>query len=391
MSLGVLNDSLYPIIVAVSVLTIFTTPYFIKMADSAYTVLERHLPSGLNFLINRYAKQVVDTNETRRLWRAIIKRYLWRIVLYSVILLAMILISRNFLFPIMENLLKDWGHLIATIITMLAMSPILVAMSFSTTKPDERIKLHQSASFYDVPLVAMRIVRYLIGLFFIVYFVTLAYSTLAGWLVGVGCFMLLIIVSSSRLAQHYHRMEVKFMNNLNSRENTRLGTNNNLVEDLHQAYIEVRPTDSYVGDRLCDSGLRRDYGVSVSSIQRGDLYMPLPSKDARIFPGDILGVIGTDEQLKTLNEDLESAASVAPAPPAQHKVELQSILLTPNSPIINKKLAETNIGANFYSMLLKVRHADGSYEQPTADTILREGDLIWVVGDPSGFEAMKGA
>ena len=96
MSLGVLNESLYPIIVAVSVLTIFTTPYFIKMADGAYAGVEKHLPRGLNFLISRYSKQVVDSNETKQLWIAIIKRYVWRILLYSVILLAEILFSRTF-------------------------------------------------------------------------------------------------------------------------------------------------------------------------------------------------------------------------------------------------------------------------------------------------------
>ncbi|MDE6400426.1 MAG: cation:proton antiporter, partial [Muribaculaceae bacterium] len=36
MSLGVLQESLYPIIVAVSVITIFTTPYFVKLSQPAY-------------------------------------------------------------------------------------------------------------------------------------------------------------------------------------------------------------------------------------------------------------------------------------------------------------------------------------------------------------------
>ena len=200
MSLGVLNPSIYPIIVAVSVLTIFTTPYFISMADGAYGIVERHLPKGLNFLISRYSKQVTDSNETKQLWRAILKRYLWRIVLYSVILLAEILISQQFLFPFLEGHFEKFGHLLATILTIMAMAPFLFAMSFSTTEPDERIKLHQSASFYDVPLVAMRIIRYLITLFFIVYFCTMAYSTLIGWLVGAGCFTLVMIFASTKLS-----------------------------------------------------------------------------------------------------------------------------------------------------------------------------------------------
>jgi len=390
MSLGVLNPSLYPIIVAVSVVTIFTTPYFISMADGAYAIVERHLPKGLNFLISRYSKQVVDSNETKNLWSAIIKRYLWRILLYSVILLAEILFSRQFLFPLLEKHFSHFGHLIATVATIAAMAPFLFALSFSTTKPDERMRLHQSASFYDVPLVAMRIIRYLVTLFFIVYFCTLAYSSIVGWLVGVGCFILIMIFASTKLTARYHRMETRFMNNLNSRENTRLGTNNNLVSDMHQAYIEVDPTSPFVGDRLRDSGLRRDYGVSVSSIQRGDDYMPLPSADARIFPGDVLGVIGSDDQLKLLNEDIEAAkAAVAAIPVHQHKVELKSILLSENSPIINIPLGHTDIQKDYYSMIVKIQRGESEFLQPMPDTVLRAGDTIWIVGDPEFIPKMK--
>ncbi|MDE6559121.1 MAG: cation:proton antiporter, partial [Muribaculaceae bacterium] len=103
MSLGVLKESLYPIIVAVSVITIFTTPYFIKLAMPAYNAVEQRLPAGLQFLIERYSKQGTDTSDTKRLWRDILSRYLWRIVLYSVILLAVIIVSRQFLFPVLEG------------------------------------------------------------------------------------------------------------------------------------------------------------------------------------------------------------------------------------------------------------------------------------------------
>ncbi len=390
MSLGVLNPSLYPIIVAVSVLTIFTTPYFIQMADGAYVIIERHLPKPLNFLISRYSKQVTDSNETKELWMAIIKRYLWRILLYSVILIAEIIFSRKFLLPFTEELFPKWGHLIATVITILAMLPFLVALSFSTTKPDERMKLHQSASFYDVPLVAMRIVRYLLALVFITYFTTLAYSSITGWIVGGGCFIIIMVFASTKLMQRYNRMEERFMNNLNSRENTRLGTNNNLVDDMHQAYIQIGQCAPFVGDKIIDSGLRDEYGVSISSIQRGEDYMPLPSPMARIFPGDILGVIGSDDQLKRLNEDIESSEQACnTVKVTQHKVELKSIRLSEKSPIVDIPLGRTNIQKDYYSMIVKVQRSEDDFLQPDKDTVLLAGDIIWVVGDPAYFEKMK--
>ena len=391
MSLGVLEQRLYPIIVAVSVLTIFTTPYFIKMSDGAANIAERHLPKGMRFLIDRYSGQSFDSNETKRLWRAILSRYLWRILLYSVVLLAEILFSEAFLFPMADKYFGSLGHVIATVLTVIAMLPFLIALTFSGTQNADKVRLHQTAAFYDVPLLAMRIIRYLVALFFIVYFTTVAYSSLTGWLVGAGCFVLVLIFASTKIVRRYRTMEDKFLNNLNIRENTRLGINNNLVDDMHQAFIEIDQNTPFVGDRLVDSGLRRDYGVSVSSIQRGESYMPLPAKDTRLFPGDILGVIGTDLQLRHLNKDIEAYHEAADNLASAHQthVELTSIRLNADSPIIDIPLRDTDIRHDFYSMIIKMQRGEEFY-QPSPDLVLRQGDVVWVVGDPNFFETIKG-
>ena len=390
MGMGVLVPQLYPIIVAVSVITIFTTPYFIKMADPAYKFVEPRLPKALHFLIDRYTKQTSDSDDTRKLWRDILKRYLWRILLYSVILIAIILLSTHFLFPLMSSIAGDWGHRLATLITLLLMSPFLVALSFSSIKKNERMKLHATASFYDVPLVVMRIVRYLISLLFIVYFIGLSYKASIAWLVGVGFFILILVFDSTKLLNRYRNIEKKFMDNLNIRENTRLGINNNIIDDLHQAYINVGPSAPFVGDRLKNSGLRKKYGVSISSIQRGQKRIPLPSGDTRIFPGDILGVIGTDEQIKLLNDDIEqNKKENSLISESQPVVELKSLKLSPASPIVNKPLKDTDLRGDYYSMLIKIYRDDEGYIQPVPSLVLQPGDVVWVVGDPSQFEKMK--
>ena len=261
MGLGVLDASLYPIIVAVSVITIFTTPYFIKLSTPAYKALEKHLPEKLRFLIDRYSSQKVDTNETARLWREILGRYVWRIVLYSVILIAIIILCRQALFPLVEGFLPKWGHLVATACTLVLMSPFLAALSFTEIKPDDKMKHHSTASFYDVPLIAMRVIRYILALLFVVYFLTVCYSSIVGWIGGSICFLIIVIFASSELMKGFDKMEAKFMNNLNNRENARSGANNNLVSDLHQAYVDIKPNCRFAGDKLKDSGLRSEFGV----------------------------------------------------------------------------------------------------------------------------------
>lgn len=387
MGLGVLQASLYPIIVAVSVITIFTTPYFIKFADPAYNFVVRHLPKGLNFLISRYSKQEIDAGEARSQWKNVIARNTGRIVLYSVILVAIILISQMLLFPMLDPLFSGWGRLVATVATLLVMLPFLGALCFSSIRTPDYDKRHT----YDVPTMVMRIVRYILTLLFIVYFLTLSYGSTVGWVAGVICFLFIIAFASRKLKSRYTAMEQRFIDNLNIRENTRLGLNNNLVDDMHQAYVEVGPGSAFVGDRLIDSGLRSDYGVSVSSIQRGQRIMPLPSKDERIFPGDILGIIGTDDQIKRLNDDIErdETASMKATPATQPEVILRSLRLTSSSPIIGKPLGETHIRRDYYAMIVKILRGEDEYIQPEPSTVLQPGDLVWFVGDSSRLDKMK--
>lgn len=393
MSLGVLSPEIYPVIVAVSVITIFTTPYFIKMSQPAYNWVEKHLPGSLRFLIDRYSKQGSDTSETRKLWRAVLSRYFIRFMLYSVVLIAIILASRTWLQPFFINLLgNDTGLLLAVIITLAAMSPFLGALLFASSSRTERMRLHSTAAFYDVPLVGMWVVRYLAVFLFILYYVSICYGATIGWLVGAGFYVVIILFASTVLRRRYHRMEQKFVDNLNVRENTRLGLNNQLVSDLHLAYIEVGPSSPFVGDRLQDSGLRRDYGISVSSIQRGQRLLPLPTKESRIFPGDILGVIGTDDQIKKLNDDIAAYERNAAAIDMKQtqKMELVSVKLGPNSPLNGKTVADSHLTDKYYSMLVKIQRPDGEYIQPEANTTMEAGDVVWLVGDPQIIDKLRG-
>lgn len=110
MSLGVLNTEIYPIVVAVSVLTTFTTPYFIRMSDPAYRFVARHLPARFNFLLDRYSARATAGNETRELWVSVLKRTLWRIMLYSILLVAIVALSLSYLLPWLNDIMPHWSN-----------------------------------------------------------------------------------------------------------------------------------------------------------------------------------------------------------------------------------------------------------------------------------------
>ncbi|MDE6086033.1 MAG: cation:proton antiporter, partial [Muribaculaceae bacterium] len=182
MSLGVLEPTIYPIVVAVSVITTFTTPYFIKMADPAYNFIEKHLPGRLHFLIDRYTQNVSKTGVSTSAWIVILKRSIWRIVLYSIVLLAITICSQNYLMPYLERIVPEWSRILGAIITISAMAPFLLALCLSSgNKNDDPGKEH-----YRVPHLVMSVFRVGIALAFLIHFLGATFSAGVGVSAGIG-------------------------------------------------------------------------------------------------------------------------------------------------------------------------------------------------------------
>lgn len=378
MSLGVLEPTIYPIVVAVSVITTFTTPYFIRMAPGAYNALARILPRQLNFLIDRYSNRAQSESESETLWKSLFKRYVWRILLYSIILIAITLVSLNYLMPLAEKTIGSWGRLVGTVITLIFMSPFLLALSYPASKRVERERLVQANARFDVPLVVMTIFRLLISLIFVVYLLSKIYSITVGWTIGMAVFILIIFVLSKRVRRRMRNIEAKFLDNLNERELRRSGRNNNLVSNMHLAYMTVGRDCPFVGERLKDSDVRRRYGVNIAGITRGQRVIPVPGGDIRIFPGDQLAIIGTDEQIQQLLPVVE-AESDSDIAQASDEIKMLHLQLSDSSPILGKTLDTSRLREDYKSLLVSVQRGD-EFIDPDDKLVFEPHDILWIVG-----------
>ena len=387
MSLGVLDNNIYPIVVAVSVITTFTTPYFIRLADPAYNLVERCLPARLHFLIERYRGKASAESETRALWLSVLKRYMWRIGLYSIVVIAVILVWTRILLPWLLEVSPTWGRLICSVTALLVMSPFLLALAIPASKQTERERLRAANAHFDVPLIVMTIFRLLLALGFIVYTLSVIHSMWVGWTIGFIIFAALLGTWSGKLKKQTRMIEARFFDNLNERELSRSGKNNNLVSDMHLAYIRVGYSSPFVGKKLIDSDMRRRYGVNVASIQRGGEIIAVPNGNERLFPGDVIGVIGTDELIEELlpvveMEELSHENQVS-------DMKLTSIHLSETSPLIGQTSASAQIRDRYKALLVAIQHSDGSYDHPTGSTVFYAGDVLWMVGDPKILKHLK--
>ena len=73
MSFGVISDFLYPIIVCVSVITAFATPFFIKGSERFYKYLDRRLPNKVKAALRRNTSESQTRNAHDKDWNQYIK------------------------------------------------------------------------------------------------------------------------------------------------------------------------------------------------------------------------------------------------------------------------------------------------------------------------------
>ncbi len=389
MSLGVLNSNIYPIVVAVSVLTTFGTPYFIKMATPAYGFVSKHLPQRLQFLIVRYSTNETQLSEEQPLWRKIMKRSMWRIVLYTVIIIAIILLSELYFMPLMADIIGDnWGKLVAVVATLVAMSPFLLALAVTGVKQSEREKLKEQGSKTMLPLVIIIIVRLVVASALVIGYLGHIYSMGVGLILGAIVFVTIILFFSNKVKRSMHDIEMQFMKNLNERELRRSGRDAVLVSDLHVAQVTVGYGCPFVGERLRNADIRKRYGVNVVGIQRGEQHFSIPTGDMRIFPGDILGIVGTDSQIQSLLPIVEKASSAESANTNDSEINLVHLEIGDNSPLIGQTTASARLRDDYSALLVAIQRGT-EYIKPDGAIPFCAHDILWIVGDSDKLKKLK--
>lgn len=389
MSLGVLDATIYPIVVAVSVLTTFTTPYFIRMANPAYRFVASHLPKRLDFLLERYSVRASAGNQAHELWMTMLKRYMWRVGLYSIVLIAITILCLNYALPFLNDLIPGWGRFLTAVLSIVAMAPFILALIMPSFKRSEWQQLRASSARADVPLVVMRLFRFIIALGFLIYVISHIYGAKVGWTAGLLVFLAIMFLFSKRLAKRAHSIENKFFYNLNEGDNRRSGYNNNLVSNYHLAYMKLGYGAPFVGQRIADSGLRDHYGINIMSIQRGTHLMYVPSGNTRLFPGDMLGVVGTEDAIQRVLPDIEQGADDSEAETNSADTRLLNVELSPDSPLIGKNVISASMGRDYSALLIAVQRAE-TFLPATKDTQFAPGDILWMYGIPASIARMKG-
>lgn len=382
-TLKVTSEMLYPIAVAISGVTTFTTPYLIKLSDPFCAWIEKHLPSEIKNRLEKY--QIAVSNSAATKHESYWNLYGMKIVLNSVIVLALTFFARNYLQIVTVQRLgpETWTQIVLTLSILILASPFLWALTIGRGASE----YSQGNKSLET---AIGILRMFLGLFFVSFIIWQLIP------IGVSPFIVFALFVFSfvfmRLSKPlYLKMESVFISNLDDKQKSSHKERPQLAPwDATLAEYILSPDSELVALTLRECALKEKYGVTVALIERGHKKIIAPSRDEFLFPYDGLFLIGTDEQLAKAQAVIEVKRDDS----ALEELEvygLESLLLTETSSYRGKSIRDCGLREHVNGLIVGLERNGKRILSPDSSTILHSDDLIWIVGDKNKIKSLKAA
>jgi CPA2 family monovalent cation:H+ antiporter-2 len=377
LTLNVTSNFLYPVAVAVSVLTAFTTPYMIKFSDPVYKRIEKILPQKWNKALSRYNVEAQNITEISD-WKKILRFYFVNVVLFSVIIITIILLSTKYIAPYFAD--YKWGQLITVGISLIILSPFLWALAFRRTHKQAYANIWVKTKQRG-PLLVLLASRVLLAILFIGFLFDRLFSPLIA-LIGVIVSVMILALLSKKIKAFYGKIEMQFLTNYNERE-TGMPDSIGVLSpwDSHITTFEINPKSPYIGKTLFESKIREEFGVNIAVIDRGDLVINVPNRAEYLYPNDKLSVIGTDEQLEKFKLHLDSTAVDSQKESTKQIVSLHHFTLGPNCPLLNRSIRESKLRERSKGLIVGIERNGKRILNPESDLVFEIGDKVWIVGN----------
>ena len=397
-SLHVTSDFLYPIVVAVSVITTFLTPYMIRFAEPASNFVDTHLPvKWKNFLLHYSSGSQTMNHES--LWKKLILALTRITIVYSIVSIAVVALAFRFLVPLfLEHIPGIWGRLLAAVVIILFISPFLRAIMIKKNHSAEFVTLWNDSRGNRAPLVATIVIRILIAVSFVMFVISGLFKVSVGLLLGVAVLLVIMMILSRQLKKQSIMIERKFFQNLRYRdmraeymgEKKPEYAGRLLSRDLHLTDFEVPGESAWAGKTLAELNFGKKYGIHVVSILRGRKRINIPGASVRLFPEDKIQVIGTDEELNQFSSEMEKAAILETDVVEKSEMILRQFRVDAHSIFLGKTMRESGIREQYHCLIVGVERGEETLHAPDPHEPFMEDDVVWIVGENADVYKLVG-
>ena len=395
LSLGVISNFLYPVVVAVSVITTFLTPYMIRLATPTYLVMEKHLPDKLINVLNHFAMSHPSTTQQSK-WKSLLKQMTINTVAYSILSAAVITLMFTFVLPFMRSLFPGWrlhwyANAITGLLTIIIIAPFLRAIVMKKNHSNEWKRLWVESSINRIPLLFTIFVRFVIALGFIFYICNYLTRFTNALMIIIGVVVVSLMIASRWTKKRSIKMERVFIHNLRSRdimaqvngEKKPLYEGHLLDRDIHISEFEVPVDSTWGGKSLQQLHLRQRFGIDMSSIMRGSQRLNIPNGETIIFPGDKLQVIGNDEQLQKFATSIAQDIYPEDLEIEKREMKLRQLIIGSKSEFCGKSLQESGIRDKYNCMVVGLEEGQENLTKVSPSYQFQKGDILWIVGEES--------
>lgn len=385
LSFGVIDANLYPIIVSVSIITTFVTPYMIKGALPFYEWVSPRIPVKWLDALERYSSQAKSTAHEVSV-RVFLKKQLSSILLYGAILAALCLLSFTLLKPFINKTFEEsgipaiWGNLLGMLATLTLISPFVWAMAVKNVSRERIKRLLKIYSHSRAVVFPVLLLRYFIALFFVGLTVARYINMALGFVFVLAVFLIVMFLISRHVMTFYQRIEEHFVSNFNLRQaQNSFKIPKSLEQYFYMERMVVSAYSTFVGHTLAELRLRQDYAVNVVSIVRGATIIDLPHKDSILMPGDRITVIGNEEKLAAFRPSVEVEPEMLIHDYSDHEINLYRYVVLADGPLCGNDLLHSDFQRKYNSMVIAIERYNEYLLNPPAQTVFRENDTVWFV------------
>ena len=404
LSLGVISDFLFPVAVGASAITTFTTPYMIKFSEPFYNFIVKILPKKWVIALNNYSSGTQNIQAESN-WKVVLKSYATIVVTNGIILLALFLLSINFLVPFLNSHIENpiIKSLVGLIITLGVSSPFLWALM--AKKPDSVSykELWLVNKYNRGPLLVLEVSRNIIGVLLIGFWVNSFFSTKIALLVAVPIIIIVLLFFSKRIKHFYLRIEHRFISNLNARE--RLAIEEKLKQDnlqkqfqpqsdlspwdAHMVDLGVNPHAEYIGKTLVELAWREQYGINIAYIKRGDKLIYAPDRKNRLLPFDHVGIIATDDQMQIFKPIFDAEESIEKTDQNIDDIILQKIVVDEHNKLKGLTIRGSHVRERTNGLVVGIERGKERILNPDSTSTFEWDDVVWIVGDRKRIQKLN--
>ncbi|WP_424043899.1 cation:proton antiporter [Prevotella denticola] len=401
LSLHVISDFLYPVVVAVSVITTFLTPYMIRAAEPCYDIVIRFLPKRwVRRLTHIQTGASPGNTAADSLWKVLARKMLINTLVYGILSSAVIAIMFSTVLPVCRLFSVEWtgshwaGNAVCGFLTVAFVSPFLRSIVMKQNHSEAFKALWTGRRINRLPLIATILARVVIAVSFIFYICNYLTRFQNALMIAIAVGILVLMILSRRLKKRSITLERLFIQNLRSRDiNAQLQGKkkplfaDHLIDrDIHIANLELPDDSLWAGRTLRSLQLRNRFGVHVSSILRGTHRMNIPNGNTILFPGDKLQAIGDDEQLTLFSHAMKAELQPEDTDIEKHEMKLRCFTVSKTSPFIGKTLRDSGIRDKYNCMVVGVDEGQKNLTLITPSRCLQAGDVLWVVGEQGDLD-----